>query len=235
MNLRQSRPSSTKTSSKLYRVDLMVAGDDRTNFGLVERFLLVGDAGHCGRDWKFDSVTSFDYNVMRLGTKRGEGVWDFLKAFWNDSVWSKVIAAAIIFLAGLIGGRLRSLWREPWSTKLTITNRDIGFKEDAGYPLKYHVEIRNDSSKVVEVRLADYRANKIPLQSFPPEVMQVRFNNKWFPTDPVDRVAVLPGQLCRAWVGLDSKKFNEVQAKAAMGTIGTLIVSANRKRFSFEL
>ena len=101
--------------------------------------------------------------------------------------------------------------------------------------MKYHVEMRNDSARSVEVRLSNYHHKKVTLKSFPPEVMQVRFNNKWFPVDPVDRVAVLPGQLCRAWIGLDEGKFNETQVNAATGSIGTLVVSANKKHISFEL
>jgi len=65
--------------------------------------------------------------------------------------------------------------------------------------------------------------------------MQVRFHNKWFPPEPVEKVTVLPGQPCSAWIGLDDGKFNEVQVKAAVKRIGTLVVSGNKKRFSFEL
>jgi hypothetical protein len=105
-----------------------------------------------------------------------------------------------------------------------------------GYPLKYHVEMRNDSSKSLEVRLSNYKAKAITLKSsFPPEVMQVRFNNRWFPSEPTDRVAVLPGQLCRAWIGMDDTKFTEAQLSTARGNIGTLIISANGKQVSFEL
>jgi hypothetical protein len=40
------RPPAFKTLASLNRVDLMVAVDDRTDFGLVERFLFVGNAGY---------------------------------------------------------------------------------------------------------------------------------------------------------------------------------------------
>jgi hypothetical protein len=162
-----------------------------------------------------------------------------VKDIWNDSVWSKVIAAGIIAIVGAIVAEIKFKWweriRRVWSINVTMTGRYFSYQAGAGYPLKCHVEMRNDSSKCIEVRVSDYRPKAITLKSFPPEVMQVRFNNKWFPTDPVDRVAVLPGQLCRAWIGMDEAKFTEERVKAAQGNVGTLVVSANRKHFSFEL
>jgi|ERR1035437_415749 hypothetical protein len=117
-----------------------------------------------------------------------------------------------------------------------MTNCNVSSQPGAGYPLKYYVEMRNDSSKCIEVRVFNYIPEKINLRSFPPEVMQVRFHTKWFPTDPsTDRVAVLPGQLCKAWIGIDDKKFTEAQVRDATGSIGILIVSANNKHVSFEL
>ena len=73
------------------------------------------------------------------------------------------------------------------------------------------------------------------VKSFPREVMQIRFHTKWFPEQSADKVAVLPGQLCRAWIGVDEKTFNEQQVKSAAGQLGTLVVSANKKQFSIEL
>jgi hypothetical protein len=160
---------------------------------------------------------------------------ELLRQIWHDSVGSKVIAALIIFLTGSIGAWVKTKWSELWAIKLTMTNHAVGYQAGAGFPLKCHVEMRNDSARSVEVSVSSYNPKNLTLKSFPPEVMQVRFNNKWFPVDPVDRVAVLPGQLCRAWIGMDDTKFNEVQVNAAAGAIGTLVVSANKKHISFEL
>lgn len=161
-----------------------------------------------------------------------------LNGFWSN-VWNKVTASIIFAIIAAIFTELRFRWWERliarWSVKVTMTNSTIGYQAGAGYPLKCHVEIRNDFSKCVEVRVVDYVAKNITLKSFPPEVMQLRFSNKWFPPDPEDKVAVLPGQLCRAWVGFDDTKFSEAQLNAARGSIGTLVVSANGKQFRFEL
>lgn len=162
---------------------------------------------------------------------------DVLKALWNDSVWSKVIAALIIFVASSILSIVTSVkLKWIWRVKLTMTNRGVSSQPGAGYPLKYYIEMRNDSVKSIEVKLLSYSPKAISVKSFPPEVMQVRFHSKWFPPDQgADKVAVLPGQLCRAWIGIDEGKFKEEQVKMASGSIGTLVVSANNKRLSFEL
>jgi hypothetical protein len=161
-------------------------------------------------------------------------------AIWIDPVGSKVIAAVIGAVGCAILTQLKYNWLgrllDKWKVKLVVTHSQPESHAGAGYPLKYYVEMRNDSSRCIEVRLSGYKPKTITLKSFPPEVMQVRFNNKWFPSDPVDRVAILPRQLCRLWIGIDEQKFNESQVRAARGSIGTLIVSAaNRKHFSFEL
>ena len=170
---------------------------------------------------------------------------DSLNGLWSDAVGSKVIAglitALIIFLVGSIWAAVKFKWRERlsrlWSIRLSMINAGVSPQPWApGYPLKYYIEMRNDSSKCLAVGILRYIPNTITVKSFPPEVMQVRFNTKWYPLDTaVDKVAILPGQMCRAWIGIDEAKFNEGQVNAAVGRIGTLVVSANKKHFSFEL
>jgi hypothetical protein len=167
-------------------------------------------------------------------------VWNVLKALWNDSVWSKVIAWAITILIGGMGAAIRFHWwnriSAVWAIKLTMTNGNIICEPwRKGYPLRHYVEMRNDSSKCIEVSVFKYIPNTITVKSFPPEVMQVRFHTEWFPPEYAERVAVLPGQLCRAWIGIDDRKFNEGQVTAVVGSIGTLVVSANKKHVSFVL
>jgi hypothetical protein len=41
----------------------VIAGEDRTNFGLVERFLLVGDGGHLGSNWRFWGFLDFSVSA----------------------------------------------------------------------------------------------------------------------------------------------------------------------------
>jgi hypothetical protein len=161
---------------------------------------------------------------------------ELLKWAWHDPVWSKAIATFMIVLSGSIGAWVKTKWSERWAIKLTKTNCNVSYVPGIGYPLKYYVEMRNDSSKCIEVRVLNYNPKKISVKSFPPEVVQVRFHTKWYPTDhAAERVALLPGQMCRAWIGVDEGKLNEEQVKTAVGSIGTLIVSANGKHISFEL
>lgn len=64
---------------------------------------------------------------------------DVLKAPWNDSVWSKVIAGGIIAIIGAAWAAIKYKWWDRitarWSIKLTMTNRAIGYQAGAGYPL----------------------------------------------------------------------------------------------------
>lgn len=156
---------------------------------------------------------------------------------WNDPVWSKLIAVAIGGIITALGTALRQRLTRLSSITLTVTHRAAALdtRPGVGYPLKYYIEMRNDSSKCVEVAVIKFDPKNMTVKSFPTEVMQVRFHTKWLPDPSAERVAVLPGQLCRAWIGIDSGKFNEEQVTAAAGSIGTLIVSANKKQFPIEL
>jgi hypothetical protein len=159
---------------------------------------------------------------------------------FNDNVQDQVIAGLILAALGAIWAAIKFKWWQRisarWAIKLTKINCYTSFVANIGYPLKYYVEMRNDSSKCIEVRLLNYISNKITAKPLPPEVMQIRFYTKWFPTDlSADRVAVLPGQMCRIWIGLDDKKFTEAQVKDAEGRMGRLVMSANKKEIPFEL
>ncbi len=98
---------------------------------------------------------------------------------WKDPVWSKVIAGIIAAIGGGIVTQLRYNWLDRlldrWKVKLVMTHSYPEVHPGAGYPLKYYVEMRNESSKCVAVRILRYDSKAISLKSFPPEVMQVRF------------------------------------------------------------
>jgi hypothetical protein len=86
------------------------------------------------------------------------------------------------------------------------------------------------------MRLYEYTPRKVTLKQFVPEVLQVRLRDKWYPMpDGVDRVALLPAQLCRAWVGLDEKKFDKEQVEKSLGQIGTLVFTINGERESINV
>src|ERR1039457_6338124 len=104
---------------------------------------------------------------------------DYLKQLWNDPVWSKVIASAIFAIIIAALAEIRFKWLKHltarWTIKLTMTNHAISYQTGIGFPLKCHIEVRNDSAKAVEVAIVKYIPKKMILKSFPPEVMQVRF------------------------------------------------------------
>lgn len=179
------------------------------------------------------------------------------KEIWNHA-WGHVLGGLIIGAGGLVwavfqdhpggsafgigiiglGVLIWFLFNKLWSIKLTVTHFDTSYypKPGIGYPLKYYIEMRNDSGKSIEVSVVKFQPKNIRLKSFPTEVMQVRFHAKWFPSDEsVDKVAVYPGQLCRAWIGVNESEFTEQQVKAAVGRIGTLTVSANKKQIPIDL
>jgi len=67
------------------------------------------------------------------------------------------------------------------------------------------------------------------------DVLQIK-QREWFPKDHgVDRVAVYPGQLFQAWVGVDESKFKDDQVRSLIGRIGTLVFLVNGKELPFEL
>ena len=105
-----------------------------------------------------------------------------------------------------------------------------------GYPLKCYVTFQNNASGTIEVNLYDYTPRYVTLKQFVPEVLQVRLRDKWYPRpDGVDRVALLPTQLCRAWIGLDEKKFDKNQVEKSLAHIGTLVFTINGERQSIDL
>ena len=173
-----------------------------------------------------------------LSSERGKEVT--AKDIWHDPVWSAVIAAVIAAIVIAAATQIKFKWLNRisalWEIQLTMTNAYVKSQRGASYPLKYYVEMRNESSRCIAVRILRYDSKAISLKAFPQEVMQVRFNTNWYPSDPsAEVVAVLPRQLCRVWVGVDEGKFTEAQVVAVAGKIGTLVVLANNKQFTFAL
>jgi len=67
-------------------------------------------------------------------------------------------------------------------------------------------------------------------------VLQLDFHGRWFPQpDGVDRIAVLPQQLFRAWVGIDETKFKQDQVNQLRGRIGTLALMVDGKPVDIDL
>lgn len=103
------------------------------------------------------------------------------------------------------------------------------------FPLKCYVTLQNESTECIEVRVSEYRPRKVTLKQFVLGVLQVNLRG-WHPTtDGVDRIAVLPQQSFRAWIGLDEKKFSDVQANELRGEIGTLVFLVDGKPVPIDL
>ncbi len=164
-----------------------------------------------------------------------------LHDFWIDPVWSKVIGGLIVIL---ITGSYTVLARHfdwplgPWRPALRMMHAYCSDQAAAGatYPLKYYLEIINDSNKCVAVRVSEYKPDSVTLQQFIPNTLQIELGGKWLPaTHSIDAVALLPNQRCCAWIGVDTTKFTKANVETLKGRIGTLTMTANRKRISFKL
>jgi hypothetical protein len=106
-----------------------------------------------------------------------------------------------------------------------------------GYPLKIRMQFRNDSPATVDVRMSHYTANRGPLREpFPLAVLQLKLGGDWLPTQKLEeRIAVLPGQHFRAWVGIDHQKMTKQQLEEYKGQVGTIALVANEEIINFAL
>lgn len=165
-------------------------------------------------------------------------MWQSIKNVWLDSVWSKVIAS--IIFAGLVA--LWGWWKG-WFARLRkpVLRKTHAYPADqattgATYPLKYYVELINDSQRCSAVRVIDFRENAIKLQKFVPNTLQLMLGGNWLPTPhTVDSVALLPHQRCRVWIGVDATKFTKADLERLEGKLGTLILAANSTEIRFDL
>jgi hypothetical protein len=112
------------------------------------------------------------------------------------------------------------------NTRITFSLKDPQGRELA-YPLKCYVDLQNQSMDCIDVSLTDYIERTVPLKQFVTDVLQVNLAG-WYPRpDGVGRLAVLPGQLFRAWVGFDEEKYTKEEVQKRLGEIGTLVFSVN--------
>jgi|SRR5271165_335889 len=165
---------------------------------------------------------------------------EWLKQAWQDSVWSKVIATIIVAVLASIWAaiqfRLLGRLRNYFSPKLTKIDVRISDEPGKTFPLKVFVQWRNDSKKCVSVSLSEYRPERITLKRFVPSTLQILFQPRWVPEpEAAALVAVLPGQLCQAWVGADETKCNATQVEALIGKLGVLVIKVNGNDLSVQL
>ena len=156
---------------------------------------------------------------------------------WNDPVWSKVIGGVIT--AGILAlSRVLKWPKRFWPPALRETHAYASDQSATGamYPLKYYLEVINDSKKCVAVRVSDYEPDNIKLQKFVPGTLQLMLEGNWFPTpNSTEMLALLPNQRCRAWIGVDAKNFTQADLQRFKGKIGTLTLTANGKKIPFVL
>ena len=87
--------------------------------------------------------------------------------------------------------------------------------------------MQNSSANCIEVKLTEYISDAVTIKQFVSDVLTVNLGG-WHPRpNGVGQIAVLPGQLFRAWVDVDETKFTREQVEALRGKMGTLVFSIN--------
>lgn len=155
---------------------------------------------------------------------------------WNDNVWNKVIAGLIVAgIVGLFKGPRGWVVRQ-WKPKVMKVSSWTSEHTGATFPLKHYVLMKNDSRRMMDVRLASYDAVTITLKRFATNTLQIQVGGEWCPVQHgAERLAILPGQYFRAWVGVDESKFTKAQVDGLAGKIGKLSLKVNWRSFSFDL
>ncbi len=98
------------------------------------------------------------------------------------------------------------------------------------YPLKAVAIIRNESPVMLDVRMFEFIPSAVSLKKFVADVIKLKLRDNWYPSGyELDQVAVLPGQLFKAWLGIDEAKFTKSQLETLKGNIGTLVLLINGK------
>jgi hypothetical protein len=186
------------------------------------------------------------------------------KRIWTDPVASQVIAGIIlamlavgravyrenfmkpypvplwaIFLIAFVFVRTWSLFvrkRKPKISVQSVVATDPPSGVQLTYPVKLYVTCRNDSKFAIDVRMLEYKPKLVQHRQFVPGVVQILIGQAWLPSDHgVERIAVLPGQLFKAWIGVDERQCDAVKVNGLKGRIGTLVLSVNDRPIPFEL
>lgn len=174
----------------------------------------------------------------------------FFAYLWNDPVWSKVIAGLIVALI---------LWLTPFTrTRLTaafwalIRSKNsvlepvvnvihvIATPPDGSsrtFPLKLYATFRNDSEVMIDVRVLSYKPGFVRQREFAEGVLTVELRQEHFyPHDiAANRIAVLPKQRFKAWIGVDESTQEASKINSYSGVLGTLTLSINGKPTPFDL
>src|SRR5271154_991692 len=169
----------------------------------------------------------------------------WISTVWNDPVGGGLIVAVILALLSAFwasihldwwkrfGSLLSKAWRESqqFSPKVSLVqvNATDPDKGRLTYPVKCYVELRNDSEGCIDVRMSNYKPNKVDAKLKLLNVLQLKFSSAWVPVVETDRVAVLPQQLFRVWIPMDEKKYNAQTVNELRGVIGEVVFAVNGK------
>lgn len=170
----------------------------------------------------------------------------FVKTHEQIAYWALVVMLMTSLLAV---GRIVWLWiGRPKTVRLipapdphlillstNVTQADLA--EGLTYPIKIYAEFRNESSSCVAVSIGTYTPGTVPLEKLVTDVLQLRLGNDWLPAEnAADRVAVLPGGICRAWLAVKKARFDKAeQVRPLLGTAGTLVLTVNGTNREFRL
>jgi hypothetical protein len=108
---------------------------------------------------------------------------------------------------------------------------------DRDYPLKIRRQLRNDAMDVANVGISRYEGIAVDAkQPWPTAILQLEFERDWHPIPHgSDRIAVLPGQKFRFWIGADEERFNKTQLEKLRGRIGTMVLLVNGEPVNVQL
>jgi hypothetical protein len=180
---------------------------------------------HGTAPFEFQPGTEFDKGSIMFGT-------DDPAVALYDSIQTKIatIPGAKLALKDAKGHDI-PLARVRVEPKITRVNHE--FEDSTGnvaYPLKMRVQFRNDSPMSIGVAVSEYVRGEAPIQDpLPIGVLQVKLGDEWLPVvNGQQKIAVLPGQLFRVWIGFDRTRISRAQLEGMWGgRLGTLVLLAD--------
>jgi hypothetical protein len=189
--------------------------------------------------WK-DPVGSKVIAAIIVGGAASIAGFRFRAFLWDEI--SVPLLLLLIFVIVAATGYFLFAWayfKLPRELKPQITLVDVAANlpanRGATYPVKCYVTMRNDSRISVDVRLHQFKPSVVTLKAFAFDVLQIKVRD-WVPAGyQADRIAVYPGQLFRAWLGVDDSKFDESKVNSLRGKIGTLTFMVDELPMSYDL
>ncbi len=153
-------------------------------------------------------------------------------------LWVIILSSAVVVGSVMFSVRLYFQQGAEFKPEISKVDQSVSVADPAqnrNYPLKCYIQFCNNSPRCVEVRIGDFKPNKVSLKRFVPNVLQVKVHD-WTPMpDGVDRIAVMTGQIFRVWIGIDEKLFTDTRVRDLSGQLGTLSLMVEGKRLPFEL